>query len=89
MTTAVVIAGALMMLGGTMQLWSIAKVRRRQRGAILGAAVMLLDGLLAVTGVVLNGTMLGAVLIWLIAAAMWFSLWLTRRERVRQGRERA
>lgn len=88
MRAVVVIGGALMLIGGVMQFRSVLMLRGRGpwRGAAVSASALAMFGLLAVTGVVLNGTVLSAVLIWVVAGAMWGGWWLTRRDQAGQGR---
>lgn len=84
--TVVAIAGALMLVGGVMQLLFVMKLRGRApwRGAAVSATALAVYGLLALMGLVVNGTAFGTVLVWAVAAATWFGLWLTRRDRARQ-----
>jgi hypothetical protein len=88
--TVVVAAGAMMLIGGAGQLWFAMRLRPGGagpwRGAAVSAAAMVTYGILAVTGLALNGTAMSAVLVWAIAAAFFFGWWLTRRETARQVR---
>jgi hypothetical protein len=78
----VAVAGAVMLAGGLIQLVSLRRLRGRApwRGATVSAVAFVAYGFLALTGLVLNGTTLGTVLLWVIAAAVWIGLWLTRRD---------
>jgi uncharacterized membrane protein HdeD (DUF308 family) len=82
----VVIAGAMMLAGGLVQLVSLMRRRGRGpwRGPVVSAVAVVAYGVLALSGHVLNGTTLSAVLIWFIAAAIWIGFWLTRRDAARQ-----
>lgn len=83
----VTIGGALMLVGGLMQIGSIVKLRGRRpwRGPAISAVALVVYGALALAGYVLNGTALSAALIWFIAVAMWVGVWLTRRDAARLG----
>jgi hypothetical protein len=79
----VAVAGALMLLGGVMQLFIVLRLRGRApwRGPAVSATAPTVYGLVALSGLVVNGGALGAVLTWAIVMAMWFGLWLSRRDR--------
>jgi uncharacterized membrane protein HdeD (DUF308 family) len=82
----VMLAGALMIVGGALQLPSIIRRRRRApwRGATVSATALVVYGMLALSGVILNGTVLSALLVWCIVAGMWCGWWLTRRDTAKQ-----
>lgn len=87
MTTRIVVAvaGALMLAGGVMQLFAVLKLRGRAawRGAAVSATALTVYGLLALRGLVGDGTARGAVLVWVFAIGMWFGIWLSRHDRAR------
>jgi hypothetical protein len=81
-----VIGGMLLLVGGAAQLWSAVQSYRQGRpwrGGGLTGATMTVYGGLAAMGLVFNGTILGATLVWIVAAATWAGLWLSHREQKR------
>jgi hypothetical protein len=85
----VAIAGALMFAGAILQVPSIVRRRGRApwRGAAISVAALAVYGLLLLEGVVLNGTILSAALVWCIAAAIWVGWWLNRRDTAKRARQ--
>jgi uncharacterized membrane protein HdeD (DUF308 family) len=81
----VAVAGVVILLSGVIQLFANFKLRGRApwRGPAVSAAALSAYGLLALSGLVVDGSTLGAVLVWVVVIGMWFGLWLRRRERQR------
>lgn len=78
-----VIGGTLLLIAGSSQLWTVAQLYRQGRpwrSSGLVAVAMTVYGGLAAMGLLFDGTILGASLVWIVAAASWAGLWLGRRE---------
>ena len=89
MSNLLLIGGAFLLVGGLAGVWASAQSYRRGdpwRGGGLAAVASTMYGGLTLTGVVFNGTAVGAVIVWTIAAATWAALWIGRRERMRPTR---
>ena len=84
----VTIGGALLLIAGLMALWGSVQAYRRGdpwRSGGLAAAALTMYGGLTLTGVLVNGTAVGAIIVWTIAVAIFASLWISRRERTRSA----
>lgn len=89
MRPVVLVAGVLLLIAGIAQLYAAMRSRARGNpwhGIALMAIALALYGVLTLSGVVFNGTVLSAVLVWLIAGAMWCGWWLQRRGKARDVR---
>lgn len=87
MRTVFIIAGAVLVVTGSLQLRRSLQNGRRGgswRGDALTAGAFAVYGVLALSGV-LRGTLMGALLIWVVAIAALGGLWLSRRETARSA----
>lgn len=78
------IAGMMLLVGGLIGVWTSVLSRRRGepwRGTALASAAFTVYGGLVLTGPGYNSTVAGAVMVWIIAAAVWAGLWIAYRER--------
>lgn len=84
MRTLLLVGGTLLLLGGLLEGWTSVQAQRQGgpwRGTGLMAAALTAYGALTLTGVIFDGTIAGAVLVWIVAVASWAGVWLRRRER--------
>jgi hypothetical protein len=85
------VGGAFALVGGGLQLLSIRKLRGRApwRGTAVTGTAFTLYGALVLAGLVDNGTAVGSASVWAFAIALWFGLWLNRRDAARGLTRRA
>ena len=89
MGTLLNVGGILLLVGGLGQLLRSVHLYRRGgawRSVMLMATALTAYGGLTLTGLLFNGTLLGAALVWIIAAATWAAWWFSRRERAPSAR---
>lgn len=83
MRTMLTLAGICLVIGGCGQAWtSAARFRRGApwRGMALSGIAAIVYGILALAGIIGSGTVVGDVLIWIVAVAIWAAWWLNRRD---------
>lgn len=84
----ILIAGTLFVVSGIAQLWLTRQMYRAGKAwrgvGLIGVALTVYGGL-TLLGQVFNGTVMGAVLVWIIAVAIWAGWWQSRRERARSN----
>lgn len=84
----ILIAGTLFVVSGVAQLWLTLQMYRAGKAwrgvGLIGVALTVFGGL-TLLGYVFNGTVTGAVLVWILAAALFAGWWQSRRERARSN----
>lgn len=88
MDNLLIIGGVLLVIGGVAQSWLTLGLYRRGRpwrGSAVISGAFVLWGAAVLVGIQSSGSSLGAILVWVVAGAVWGGLWLRRREQSRQS----
>jgi len=87
MDNLLIVGGVLLLVGGLAQSWlslGLFRLGRQWRGSAIISGGFVLWGVAVLVGIQSRGSLLGAVLTWVVVVAVWGGLWLRWREQAQQ-----